>query len=103
MLCILMASAIILSCCRKDNADRPNVVIMFLDDSGWADFEPFGSLQVGTPHVSELAATGTAYHRFYVPQAICSASRAALISGCYPGRTRVSGGMGAGHCLCHHR
>ncbi len=72
----------------------PNFVIVFLDDSGWSDFHPFGEPAWPTPHVEELARTGVRYDRFYVPQAVCSASRAALLTGCYPGRTQVFGAHG---------
>ena len=73
---------------------RPNFVIIFLDDSGWSDFHPFGKPPWPTPHVEELARTGIRFDNFYVPQAVCSASRAALITGCWPGRTRVFGAHG---------
>ncbi len=72
----------------------PNFVIIFLDDSGWSDFRPFGKPAYPTPNVEQLAKEGTAFHNFYVPQAICSASRSALLSGCYPGRTKVFGAHG---------
>ena len=70
---------------------RPNVVIIFLDDSGWSDFRPFGKPPYPTPNVERLAKQGCAFHNFYVPQAVCSASRSALMTGCYPGRTKVFG------------
>lgn len=82
------------SCSDSGAPVKPNVVVIFLDDSGWSDFEPFGELYLQTPHVSELAGEGCAFHNFYVPQAVCSASRSALLSGCYPGRTRVFGAHG---------
>jgi arylsulfatase A len=69
----------------------PNIVLIFLDDSGWSDFRPFGRPPYPTPNVERLANEGTAFHNFYVPQAICSASRSALLSGCYPERTKVFG------------
>ena len=72
-----------------NKSKKPNVVIIFLDDSGWADFKPFGNPAYETPNVEQLAAEGCRFNNFYVPQAICSASRAALLSGCYPGRTKV--------------
>lgn len=73
-------------------AERPpNVVILFLDDSGWSDFQPFGDPSYETPNVARLAKEGCRFDNFYVPQAICSASRSALMTGCYPGRTRVFG------------
>ena len=73
-----------------DNA-KPNVVIIFLDDAGYSDFRPFGDPPYATPNVRRLAGEGRTFTRFYVPQAVCSASRAALLTGCYPGRTGVFG------------
>lgn len=67
----------------------PNVVIIFLDDAAYADFGPFAESIVPTPGVNGLAAEGVVYTNFHVPQAICSASRAALLSGSNPGTTRV--------------
>jgi len=67
----------------------PNVVIIFLDDSGWDDFQPFGETDYQTPHVESLAREGCRFDNFCVPQAVCSASRAVLLTGCYPGRTRI--------------
>ena len=69
----------------------PNFVVVFLDDSGWADFRPFGETEYETPNVEKLAKEGCRFDNFYVPQAICSASRSALMTGCYPGRTKVFG------------
>jgi len=71
-----------------------NFVIIFLDDSGWADFEPFGDPEYSTPNVKKLASEGCRFNNFHVPQAVCSASRSALLSGCYPGRTKVFGAHG---------
>lgn len=73
---------------------QPNVVVIFLDDSGWGDFKPFGNPEYPTPNVEQLAKDGCRFDNFYVPQAICSASRSALLSGCYPGRTKVFGAHG---------
>ncbi|MBT8045321.1 MAG: sulfatase-like hydrolase/transferase, partial [Verrucomicrobiae bacterium] len=72
----------------------PNLVIIFLDDSGYSDFQPFGNPEYQTPNVRKLAAEGMQLNQFYVPQAVCSASRAAMLSGCYPGRTKVFGAHG---------
>jgi arylsulfatase A-like enzyme len=69
----------------------PNIVLIFLDDSGWADFKPFAKTPYPTPNVQRLADAGRCFDHFYVPQAVCSASRAALMTGCYPGRTKVFG------------
>lgn len=73
---------------------RPNVVMVFLDDSGYADFHPFGNPPYATPNVEQLAREGCRFTNFYVPQAICSASRSALLTGCFPCRTKVFGAHG---------
>ncbi len=78
----------------EKSIEKPNIVIIFLDDSGYSDFTPFGQTKIKTPNVQTLAEEGVIYKNFYVPQAICSASRAALITGCYPGRTKVFGAHG---------
>jgi arylsulfatase A len=80
--------------CRGGFGKPPNFVIIFLDDSGWADFKPFGRPAYPTPNVEQLARDGCRFENFYVPQAVCSASRSALLSGCYPGRTKVFGAHG---------
>lgn len=84
------------SSCKQETKDdkRPNVVIIFLDDSGYSDFTPFGQKEIVTPNVQTLAEEGVMFKNFYVPQAVCSASRSALMSGCYPGRTKVFGAHG---------
>ena len=80
---------------QSDNStEHPNIVIIFLDDSGYSDFSPFGQKRFTTPNVQTLADEGITFTNFYVPQAVCSASRAALISGCFPGRTKVFGAHG---------
>lgn len=73
---------------------RPNFVIIFLDDAGYADFHPFAKPGYPTPNVAQLARDGCRFTNFHVPQAVCSASRSALLSGCYPGRTKVFGAHG---------
>lgn len=75
----------------EDVQSKPNVVLIFLDDSGFSDFQPFQASENITPNVNQLAEEGTLYTNFRVPQAICSASRSALMTGCYPGRTKVFG------------
>ncbi len=77
-----------------ETSERPNFVIIFLDDAGYADFHPFAKPDYATPNVARLAGQGCRFTNFYVPQAVCSASRSALMSGCYPGRTKVFGAHG---------
>jgi arylsulfatase A len=63
-------------------------------ESGFGDFHPFGTPDYPTPNVAKLAEEGMRLNQFYVPQAICSASRSALLSACNPGRTRMFGAHG---------
>lgn len=70
----------------------PNIVIIFLDDSGYGDFSAFNEgLAYATPNVDQLASEGCRYLNFYIPQAICSASRASLLTGRYPENVGASG------------
>ena len=94
---LLFVVVLFLSSCeapKEAAAKRPNVVLMFIDDGAFDDYHPFGKPRYPTPHIETLAKEGTSFLNFYVPQAICSASRAALLSGCYPGRTGVFGAHG---------
>ena len=64
----------------------PNVVIFFTDDQGYGDLSSFGNPTIHTPHVDSLAADGAKLTQFYVASPVCSPSRAALLTGCYPKR-----------------
>jgi arylsulfatase A len=70
---------------------RPNIVLIFLDDAGFADFQPFAETRYPTPNVARLADEGRSFYNFYVPSAVCSASRAALLTGTYPERNGMFG------------
>ncbi|MBQ71964.1 MAG: arylsulfatase, partial [Planctomycetaceae bacterium] len=64
----------------------PNVVIMFTDDQGYGDLGCYGHPTIRTPNLDRLAAEGARLTQFYVPSPVCSPSRAALLTGCYPKR-----------------
>lgn len=87
-------SAAGMSSCGGRKGGPPNFVVIFLDDSGYSDFRPFGNPPYQTPNVERLAMAGCRFTNFYVPQAVCSASRSALLTGCYPGRTKMFGAHG---------
>jgi arylsulfatase A len=72
----------------------PNIVIIFCDDLGYADPSCFGNTQVKTANIDKLAQQGTRFTNFYVPQAVCGASRAGLLTGCYPNRIGMLGAPG---------
>jgi len=71
----------------------PNIVLIFMDDLGYGDMSCFGSKTIRTPHMDSLAAQGTRFSQFYVPQAVCSASRASLMTGCYANRVGMDGAL----------
>jgi arylsulfatase A len=72
-------------------AEKPNVVIIFNDDQGYQDLGCFGSPDIKTPHVDQMAREGMRFTDFYVAAPVCSASRSALLTGCYPQRVGVQG------------
>jgi len=74
----------------------PNIVLIFMDDMGYADIGPFGAKDYQTPNLDRMAREGTKFTHFYAAQAVCSASRAALLTGCYPNRIGISGALGPG-------
>ncbi|MCG6924812.1 MAG: sulfatase [Acidobacteria bacterium] len=75
-------------------AERPpNVVLVFADDLGYGDVGVFGAQGYSTPHIDRLAAEGVRFTDFYVAQAVCTASRAALLTGAYPQRVGLTGAV----------
>ena len=67
-------------------ADRPNFVIIFADDQGYGDLGCFGSKTIKTPHIDRMAKEGMRFTNFMVASPVCTPSRAALLTGCYPKR-----------------
>ncbi len=85
------------ACPAARNPPRPpNVVLIFCDDMGYADVGCYGAKGYKTPHIDRLARDGVRFADFYVPQAVCSASRIALLTGCYPNRVGILGALGPG-------
>jgi arylsulfatase A-like enzyme len=74
--------------------EAPNVVVIFVDDLGYADIGPFGGQLVSTPNLDRMAREGRRFTNFHVSSAVCSASRAALITGCYHERVGFHGALG---------
>src|SRR5688572_28214764 len=66
------------------SAEPCNVVLIVADDLGYGDLACFGSKTNRTPALDRMAADGTKFTSFYAAQAVCTASRAALMTGCYP-------------------
>lgn len=74
----------------------PNVVIVFTDDQGFGDIGVNGAEGFETPNLDRMAAEGRHFTRWYAAQAVCSASRTALLTGCYPNRLGIHGALGPG-------
>lgn len=64
----------------------PNVVLIYMDDMGYGDVDAYGGIDYHTPNIDKLAAGGMRFTNFYAAQPICTASRAAILTGCYPNR-----------------
>ncbi len=71
-------------------AAKPNFILVFIDDMGWADFSCFGNTEAETPNIDRLAVEGIAFEQFYVNSPICSPSRVAISTGQYPYRWRIN-------------
>jgi arylsulfatase A-like enzyme len=70
--------------------DKPNIVLIFIDDLGIGDVGPFGNTTIKTPNLDRLASEGTKFRSFYATP-VCSMSRAALMTGCYNARVSMPG------------
>ena len=75
-------------------AKTPNIVVIFCDDLGYSDVGCFGAKGYETPHLDKMAREGIKFTNFHVASAVCSASRAALLTGCYNTRVGINGALG---------
>ncbi len=71
----------------------PNFVVVFIDDMGYGDVGCYGATGYTTPNLDKMAAEGMRFTNFYSAQPVCSASRAGLLTGCYPNRIGISGAL----------
>lgn len=70
---------------------KPNVIVVLADDLGRGDYSAFGTADIQTPHIDRLAREGLSFENFYASSCVCSPTRAALLTGCYPDRVGVPG------------
>lgn len=73
-----------ISSIARDATDKPNVVLIYLDDSGFGDYSHHGNPVIETPNISRIASEGVTFTQFYVTSPACSASRYSLLTGRYP-------------------
>lgn len=79
---------------ERQQSRLPNVVLVFSDDLGYTDLGCYGATGYSTPNLDQLAREGIRFTDFHVAQPVCSASRAALLTGCYPSRVGIHGALG---------
>jgi arylsulfatase A-like enzyme len=75
----------------KPGSDRPNIILINCDDLGYGDLTCYGSKVNKTPHLDKMAAEGVRFTDYHVTSPVCSASRASLMTGCYPQRVGIMG------------
>lgn len=91
LMLLFAVSLIVSACTSKSDQDKPNIIIIFTDDQGYQDLGSYGSPDIKTPRLDQLAREGMRFTDFYVASSVCSPSRAALLTGCYPQRVGVNG------------
>ena len=72
----------------------PNFIVIFADDQGYQDLGCFGSPNIKTPNIDQMAKEGIRFTDFYSGYCVCSASRASLLTGCYQPRISMRGVLG---------
>ena len=94
----LIIAAITIMSCKENKKEalveekaQPNIVIIFTDDQGYQDVGCFGAEGYTTPNLDNMAKEGVKLTDFYAAQAVCTASRAGLLTGAYPNRIGVHG------------
>lgn len=98
LLCVLAGTIVLLLFSslivhEKPKVNPPNIVLILMDDLGYGDLGCYGALQYQTPNIDKLAANGVRFTNFLVAQPVCSASRAGLLTGCYPNRIGIAGAL----------
>ncbi len=90
-LAIIISILLVLGGCTTHNPkQKPNVILIFIDDMGWADLSCFGNIDAQTPNIDKLASQGICFDQFYVNSPICSPSRVAISTGTYPQRWNIT-------------
>ena len=91
----LLLPVIITSCDSVESSRKssPNIIIIFTDDQGYGDLGVFGAADISTPNIDRMAREGVQFTNFYVGGAVCTPSRASLLTGCYPKRVGLQTGV----------
>lgn len=92
-LCILVAAFVVCFHAGAQTKAKPNIIIINMDDMGYGDIEPYGMTGVATKNFNRVAKEGMRFTHFNAAQPVCTASRAALLTGTYPNRLGLSGAL----------
>ena len=76
---------------RPARGGKPNILVILTDDQGRGDYSAFGTKDIRTPHMDRLCREGLTFQNFFANSCVCSPTRAALLTGCYPDRVGVPG------------
>ncbi len=88
-------SMILTVSCQKSREGKPNIIIIFTDDQGYGDLGCYGSPNISTPNIDQMAEEGLRFSSFYAAP-FCGPSRAQLMTGCYPPRVGHARNPGPG-------
>lgn len=96
LLCVVFLGIVNKAHSQKSVKDHslPNIVLIYMDDMGYGDVEAYSGIDYTTPNINKLAAEGMRFTNFYAAQPVCSASRAAILTGCYPNRIGIAAALG---------
>ena len=87
------AFAVLGGLCAAPPTAQPNILLMYVDNVGYGDLGCYGARSIRTPRIDELASNGLRLTNFLVSQPVCTASRAALMTGCYSNRVGLFGAL----------
>ncbi|MBA4192469.1 MAG: arylsulfatase [Planctomycetaceae bacterium] len=94
---VILCAAFLFFCTNSataaDPIRPPNIVLILADDLGYGDLGCYGAKDIRTPNLDRMAREGTRFTNFCVAQPVCTASRAAIMSGCYPNRIGMAGAL----------
>jgi arylsulfatase len=93
---LLFITLFVLGCNTPTVEQPPNIIFILTDDQGYGDVGVYGAKDLSTPNLDKMAAEGAMFTSYYATQPVCSASRASILTGCYPDRIGIHNAYGPG-------